>query len=424
MSWEVYLAAAPADFTYTGKLYEALRRHARVFWEERDLLPGEARDTACAKALSAAWVSLFVLSRTSGECQPLGASIAAATRRIRSDSPLQVVPVLLDEAVVAAPPYGTANLNPVRDLTDDHEEVAKDILRVVSSLRAQRKVSPTVAIVAVADELSVAQQAVVQRLRKLPMVREASFFDAARPESFDEASVRDFRLILVGMRTGGTEVLKRLAEGGAARTRVLAPDPNKFNFDEIQAAKALWDTVSKSFASPEEAAANAQELFNDWLKDWAPQGEGRGAVPEVWETKYLQTVLGRWARGSYGGLQARAGRRQLDRARLYVSLRARKESAFYADENERLVVLREDPDSSSGCSAKRSRNDRHGPNRSSEAGAVLHELAADRSIHDQCRALQRPDLRPARIGLRNRSTARMTSSSEVQSIECISTSRA
>lgn len=201
MDWEVYLAAAPDDFTYAGKLYDALRGHARVFWEGEDVDAGADTQATCARAFSSSFVSVFVLSRSTARNHEVRANVASAIGRLKTEALTCVVPVYVDDDAARDTVYGTRIFKTAgaEVVSGDPQADAEAILRVVSRLRAQRKASPTVAVVAVADELSLAQQAAAQRLRKLPMVREVTLFDAARLESFDEASKRDFRLVLVGI---------------------------------------------------------------------------------------------------------------------------------------------------------------------------------------------------------------------------------
>jgi len=52
--WEIHLAAAHDDTAAARALCDALHKGARVFWQERDVEPGEDKEAAAARALSAA----------------------------------------------------------------------------------------------------------------------------------------------------------------------------------------------------------------------------------------------------------------------------------------------------------------------------------------------------------------------------------
>ena len=109
--------------------------------------------------------------------------------------------------------------------------------------------------------------------------------------------------------------------------------PESIEYSEIPLGPATLIRVRRPIppAPPQKAIGHGTEST-------AADEGGNSAVLAAWETKFLRARLDKWAKGSYGGLQARAGRRQLDRSTLYVSLRALAEPSCWADENEQLVV--------------------------------------------------------------------------------------
>jgi hypothetical protein len=179
---------------------------------------------------------------------------------------------------------------------------------------------PRVAVVSVTAELGEVQRVVAARLRGLSGGCDVSELDAAQPAAWGEAQRADYRLLLLGARTGGTNVMTRLHEGGADALRSLGMDPLKVVPAEIEEAQRLLAATSDTFATGDEAASRAVGLYSRWLKAWGPVAEGHGATLESWEEAYLRARLDLLEKGSFGALQARAGRRQLDRKRLYAPL--------------------------------------------------------------------------------------------------------
>jgi formylglycine-generating enzyme required for sulfatase activity len=353
--WELYLASAPSDAQPAEALYSALRAGARVFRQGKDVDLGEDRERASALALSEAPIGVFVLSRATAAASEVRSNLLDAIDRFRRDSLRRVIPVHLDSEAQSDPLYGVRNLQAVSAISGDMQAAAGEILKTVALYRAQRKMRPRVAIVAVAAELGAEQQAVAQRLGSSTANATVSVVDAAKPDALEEARRADYRLLLVGMRTGGSEALAQLVEQGADCLKVKTVDLDLAVPSEVAAVQAVRRKAGRSFVSPDEAAHCAQELFADWLKAWVTLGEGRGAALEEWEAAYLQASLLKWEEGSYGGLKARAGGRQLNRARLYVSLRAAAEPTCYADEKEGLKVGKAEAEKPRGRSKKRRR---------------------------------------------------------------------
>jgi formylglycine-generating enzyme required for sulfatase activity len=341
--WEIYLACAAEDARSAGALYDALcKSGARIFWRQRDVAPGEDERAVMVRALEGARIGVFALSRATSGSMDVRSDVAAAIARFRGDPTRRVIPVHFDDTPRGKALFGTNILKELSVAAEGGEAaVATRILELLRRYRAQERIRPRIAVVAVTEELSAAQDAAVALLRRLALKPEVSPIDAADPEAFEKTRLHDFRLFLVGMRTGGTQALERLAATDAARLKASSWDRRNLRKDEIDTATAIGDAIDDSFASPDEAAKKAADLFASWLNRWAPPEEGHGPALEPWEAKYLRARLKQWEKGSYGGLKA-LGRSDLDRARLYVSLRAAAEPACHAGEDEKVVLLRED----------------------------------------------------------------------------------
>ncbi len=110
---------------------------------------------------------------------------------------------------------------------------------VVRGLRSAAQAQPRVAIIAVSAELGDVQHAVAARLQQpapAPMVDE---IDAAAPDGLARAAAADYRLVLIGGRTGGTDTLARLLDAGSDALR-----PAQLDLAAVAARSSGWFPAS------------------------------------------------------------------------------------------------------------------------------------------------------------------------------------
>jgi formylglycine-generating enzyme required for sulfatase activity len=336
---EIYIAAAGVDRDDADALAALLGRRARVAVRGR-FDAGADVPAETARTLETAGVFGVLLSRAGKHDAGLRAEVTAILEQVRRDPSRKVVPIYLDDD--AERDRGAiAGLGSLQGLggraAGGLAAVADGLASLVRGLRAQWHRKATVAVVAVTAEIGDVQKAVVERFGRMSAVESATPIDAANLEASAPAEAADFRIVLVGGRTGGTETIAKLLEAGAAALKSARIDLDLVPDDEMRPAKAARAKITETFATADEAVARAQERFDLWLRDWAPRAPGKGALLEPWERAYLEVRLDKWEHGSYGGLTARAGRCKLERARLYVSLRA-EPGAVHLDAEGRLVI--------------------------------------------------------------------------------------
>ena len=196
-------------------------------------------------------------------------------------------------------------------------------------------------MVGVTDELRAARDKVAQRLRELPSVEKVVELDAADPEAGEQALAAQFQVVLLGGRTGGTEVLAALLARGALGLKLKSVDFDGVPVEELAAARALRQRRGvETVASIDEMPQRAVEWLVAELKQWRREEPGQGALLADWEHAYLRASFREWEAGPKGGLRARAeaSGHHTDRAQLYVSLRAARHPELSVDGQGRLVL--------------------------------------------------------------------------------------
>lgn len=334
---EVLLVAADDDHVAASELHAALRGRAHVFYAGCNTAPGDDRRTMTARALDEADVAVFVVSSATARSPSVRALLQSAIDRMRTDPLRKVIIAERELGTERDPLYGTAHLVHLSLAAGD---AAEQILAVVARRRAAQQRRPRIAVVAVMEELGPAQAAIAARLRGLGNHPDVTEVDAAAGDATAAACTADFVLVLLGARTGGTDTLARLVEVGHVSMRIDRFDPRHVG-SEIRAAMVLWSRARLTFDSVEDATHKAQEEYAAWLRHWARPdegGEGRHAAPEPFERAYLRARIDRWELGTPGGLQALGPNRKLDRARLYVPLRASADPWCHLNEQGQLVV--------------------------------------------------------------------------------------
>jgi len=197
----------------------------------------------------------------------------------------------------------------------------------------------------IGDDLTAA----IERLRDDPARCFIPVYLDAEAERRGDAVARaresDLRVVFVGGRTGGRDTLRTLLGEGAVGMKLTRVDPDDIPEDESAALKPLRRSVEahRSFATEDEAAARTLEHFADWLKDWVTVATGAGAALEAWERAYLLARHTKWKTGSHEGLREASRGKSLDRARLYVPLRAVATETEYVDAEGALAVLDQPP---------------------------------------------------------------------------------
>lgn len=179
-----------------------------------------------------------------------------------------------------------------------------------------------IAVVCVKSELGDTAKAVARELRALSSVRGALVLDAADTATDKAAGRCDLTVILLGGRTGGTDILTTLAGSGALLLRLDRPDVDALPEDELAEARALRKGVKSVFQDAKGAARLARQLVTDRLQQGTPSVPGAEATMTAWELAYLRDQVGWWEEGVYEPLLAAAGGVGLKRRDLYVSLRA------------------------------------------------------------------------------------------------------
>jgi formylglycine-generating enzyme required for sulfatase activity len=377
--WDFYVAHGGADTERASALYDELSPKWRVFLAGRTLLPGDDAGQS-RRALEHSAICVVLLSGPSIDDEARRTDTVAAIDIAQKDPTVHwVVPVALDETSWQALPRLSLNLKHAVDASKlDIDAIALTLNRTAEQrgLRDLGDQTVNVAVVAVHGELGAVSEAVATRLRALARIEELHRVDAGEATSRHALRGPDLLVALLGGRTGGTDVLKTaLADGArvvAAKARNIA-DSEDIPEDESAAMRTLRKSVTQTFEAREDAAACVQQLVVDWLKDRFPTRPGAAAAPEAWELDYLRDRLPAWEQGRYGPLVARAGTRNLDRSRLYVSLHAVAQPWCFADEKGRVVV-RTDP-TAEPKSKKRARAEAQEPMEKAEGRPPFLERA-------------------------------------------------
>ena len=307
-----------------------------MWWREASLQPGDDL-RAEQRALDDAGVVVVLQGADDDLDASLGDAVARAIRTASNDRLRRVVPVHLDARAEARSLLGLQTLQGVAMYKHDAPTVAAELGRVVAALRVLWKARPRIALVGVVEESGDALESIQRRLAKHGDI---NLVDAASPDALARASRADFRLLLVGARTGGTATFKALLDEGARALKPLTFAPQHIRPAEIAEALALHARIDAgdAYGSVHAAVERALDHFTAWLKDWAVAAEGTEAALSPWERAYLRARRDKWRAGSHEGLREASRGRSIDRARLYVPLRAEASPWCHVDEQGALVV--------------------------------------------------------------------------------------
>ena len=336
LSTEIYIAASDGDVPRAAELVNAIGHRARCVqrgaFDAGADVPGET-----TRAIEGAGLFVILLSGASALDPGLLAEVTATLAQVRRDPSRKLVPVYLDDDAKGdrGEKVGLSRHQGIP--WSSGGEVADKIVSRVALLRAQWERRAVLAVVAVDAELGAASKAVAEHLGKMTAVERVIRIDAAGEGAAAGAEAADFVLVLLGGRTGGTDAIAKLLDAGRVGLKAKSTDPDIVPDDESRPAKVARARITDVFESAEDAARRAQAHFDEWLRQWAPREPGKGALLEPWERTYLEVRLAKWEHGSYGVFAARAAGRQLDRARLYVPLRAARGQVRF-DAEGRLVV--------------------------------------------------------------------------------------
>lgn len=336
--WDFFIAHGDASRDEARALHALLARDAKVFSRAVSLEPGENLSVA-SRALADAGVVVVLLARDGDLDRAIGDDLTAAIERMRDDPSRCFIPVYLDAEAARRKRYGTATTQGLSLLrSDDRPQVVAALRARVAALRGQWAAQPRVALVGVASELNAYLLAASKRL---PSRATVTLVDAAAPDAVARARESDLRVVFVGGRTGGRDTLGTLVRDGALALKLAKVDPDEIPDDEFAALKPIRRSIDPhySFATEDEAAARTQDLFADWLKAWVTVATGAGAALEPWERAYLRARHTKWKTGSHEGLREASRGKTLDRAKLYVPLRAVPTETAYVDAEGALVVL-------------------------------------------------------------------------------------
>lgn len=207
------------------------------------------------------------------------------------------------------------------------------------------------AVVAVTAELGMQRQAVVEQLRRSPQIGRVLEVRAERPEDLDNLAQASLTVVLLGWRTGGTDLLARALE--PERDAVLlrfntAPDPD-MAAEELLRAQGLNQVAKARFPDAPRFDGQDVEIVKTRARDqvaawFSRRGDRVGAERiglRACERAYLEQMQPTWAQGKQGPLGSMAqadSKRSLDRSKLYVSQIAEPGVCYLTKEGQ-LVVL-------------------------------------------------------------------------------------
>jgi len=136
--WDVFIAHAGADLGPAGELFRVLEPKARVFLDAVRLRLGDNWDAELAAAQRDALVTVVLVSQRTDAAFYQREEIAAAIQMARNDPQShRVVPVYLDEASAARPPYGLSIKHGVRlEPNADMSVLAQQLTDLVREVRA------------------------------------------------------------------------------------------------------------------------------------------------------------------------------------------------------------------------------------------------------------------------------------------------
>jgi hypothetical protein len=339
------LLHAPGEAPLAAALHAALAERWRVFHAGSSLTPGDDAPTAGRRALQDAAVCVVLLARDTWDDDGLRSDVVAAIECARGDPAGHfVVPVLLDAGARAALPQSGLNQKHAIDVGAAPTTIARalHLLAEQLGLRDLEHARVNAVVLAVSAELAATAEAVAQRLRSHTRLKEGvEVLDAAQAEAAASLHAADLVVVLLGARTGGTDLL-RAALDDAQRTVAVKLDPvpgaDDVPDDEHGAARALRRRVGATFRDTESAVARVTRLVGDWERARFPVRAGRGAAAESWELEYLRACRPAWELGRFSALTALAGQRDLTRARLYVPLRAQVVPWCHLDPRGKLIV--------------------------------------------------------------------------------------
>lgn len=233
--------------------------------------------------------------------------------------------------------YGTAAVQGIARHREGRDATVARLRALVAGLRKRWNARPRLALVGVAAELGAYLEAAAKRL---PSRAKVSVIDAAAVDAVERARGCDLRVVLVGGRTGGGDALRALCDEGARALKLAKVDPDEIPEEEFAALKPLRRTIEArdGFASEDEAAARVQVLFAEWEKEWVTVATGAGASLEAWERAWLLARHTKWKTGAHEGLREASRGRTIERARLYVPLRAMTTETEFVDGAGQLIV--------------------------------------------------------------------------------------
>jgi serine/threonine protein kinase len=134
--WDLFLAHAGCDSAAAEQLYAVLDPKVRVFLDSKRLRFGDDWDLALAQAQRESQVTVVLVSSSADAAYYQREEIAAAISLARQDpSSHRVVPVYLDDASVARPPYGLVLKHGLRlGSTMTTQRVAEELIKLVHGL--------------------------------------------------------------------------------------------------------------------------------------------------------------------------------------------------------------------------------------------------------------------------------------------------
>ena len=136
--WDVFIAHAGADLGAASQLFRVLDPLARVFLDDARLRLGDNWDAELAAAQRDALVTVVLVSQRTEAAFYQREEIAAAIQMARNDPQAhRVVPVYLDPASAAQPPYGLSIKHGVRlEPGADFTGLAQQLVQLVGELNS------------------------------------------------------------------------------------------------------------------------------------------------------------------------------------------------------------------------------------------------------------------------------------------------
>lgn len=217
--------------------------------------------------------------------------------------------------------------------------------RAIALRRREARTGLRAAVVAVTSELAAQRQAIANQLRRFPGVGEVSEVRAEQAGALAGMEAVDLVVVLLGWSTGGDAgVLQQALGRDAVVLRWNVAPPAKIEPSLLVQGHMLrqrrGDAVDFDGSEPSVLAAKVRDEVARWFERRSPHSGDLGIGLRPFERAYLQQLKPVWEQGKQGPLSSMArsdNNRNLDRSKLYISVRA--EPGIYDWVDGKLQVL-------------------------------------------------------------------------------------